>query len=811
MTLTAPISDDAVDAALASDSQSVPEKRPDVKPRIIDAVNNWFLKTDSQVQRANALFEYREANKTLFPARFNPTDPRRGQTQQELKNGKDHRRVQTPYIYRSSIQITAMTVPEDFAFEFEPKRQVDVPAQPGMPTPTLSPDPTLTTFAQTLSITLRELLDEAKFIPKMQAWVQDSTCFPAAILKCTFRREYQTASLNPNPGDKDETDAIARLTGLAKQFASGDFTKDDAKYQNLIDLFTSLQTKARISRWYGLDLQLVPLDAFGISEEATDLVNIYDAPFMWHDALMTGEEILAKHPYRAGATDEDETFGVLPEELTNATPWDTTNSSTDPSARNRSSRNKQLTAPKATPVNATTTIGTTGVDPLKRQYVVREVWSKRDKTVFTLIRGITHNIDKFCPQKTSERWYPFAILAPNRVPTEIYGASDVELKRDIQARIHRKRTDEEKARFLSLPRGIFNRMAGTDEKEMVKLQDIPPGQLRGINFGTTQTKIDDMVQWFKYDYNPESFNTTKDEQDMDQMGALPVQALGQTGSAKFATEVSVAASGSNVATQFRKGIVQREAEGFLTAIAEVVLQELVRDEVVAIAGGNSVWPEIFDEVEAQQIVADAKDRAMQAAAPIVLQKTVQMMKQGMMPDEATIKSAMQAQATPIWQSEMTMKYGNPEPVTRESLYRRLKVRVKSTFNSRMDKQQNLMMFNQLAQSLLPMVQAAQASGTPFVVRPIILYHADLIGGEKVVDDTFPSISPAMIAQSLAQGMLAQAQAAGPNDGQSPGTPPAAGGMLPTGRGMPDQQGPLGDKVIPEQQAQNALQSAPNPM
>lgn len=776
-----------------SSATEAPKQRPEVAGSIVADVKEWFNKTDNLTQRKNALWEYREANKSLFPARFNPKDPRRGQTPVELQSGKDTRRVQTPYIYRGTLQITAMSVPEDLDFAWDAKEQVKPPtSDPMMGQPAVASDPALTAFGSTLRITQKSLLEEVKWITKLQAWVQDSDTYPIAVLKNTFRREYTTTTLSPQTPDKDESDGAAAVTQLLEAWARKEFDDQDARYQQMMQGIRALREKARISRWYGNDLQLIPMDAFGVLEDATDIVNVYDASAMFHDALLTGDQILDRFKYRV---DEDgTTYGVLPDELTQAQPWDTINSSTDPNARNRASRNRQLTTPNATAMNATSTTGATGVEPRKRQYVVREIWSKKDRTVYVLIRGLDHYVDKYIPQKRSEQWYPFYLLAPNRVPTEIYGASSVELKRDIQARMHRKRSDEEKARWLSLPRGIYNRAAGVDEKEMVKLQDVLPGHLRGINFGTTQQKIDDMVQWWKYDYNPESFNTMKDEQDLDLMGSLPVQAMGQTGSANFATEVSVAASGSAIATQFRKNMIKRAIDNFLMCNAEELLQELSPEEVSRIAGPFSVWPQVFDEAEAQQIVEDAQARAMDVAAKsVMLEVQNEVMQTGVIPPQQAILQKIQTLATPIWQTEMVQTYGTPEPMSRETLFRRLKVEVKSSFNSKLDKQQNLQMLGLLAEAVGKLAQGLVPLGVPFNPRPVILHHAELIGGTQVVDEAFPAISPMQIAQHLAQ--QAMVAAAGP------GKP---------GGGSPESQGPQGKKVDPAEQAQNATKSAPDP-
>jgi hypothetical protein len=788
--------------APAPAAAEAPQVRPEIPPAITADVNVWWNKTDNLTQRKNALWEFREANKTLFPARFNVNDPRRGQTPIELRSGKDTRRVQTPIVYRGTLQITAMTVPDDLSFSWQAKEQVKPPIQdPMLGQPTTAIDPTLTGMGDTLRICQKQLLDEAKWIEKLQAWVQDSDTYPASIIKCSFRRDYQSATLNPNPVDRDDADGIAAVQSLLEQYARKDFDQNDAKFAQLMQGLTALKEKARITRWFGFDVQLLPLDAFGILEDATDVVNMYDASAMFHDALMTGEAILARFPYKVGVNGE--TLGVLASELTNAMPWDTSNSTTDPNARNRASRNRQLTTPNATPVNVSSTAGMTGVDPLQRQYLVREIWCKRDRTVYTLIRGIPQFVDKYVPQKRSEQWYPFYVLPANRVPGELYGASSVELKRDIQARILRKRSDEEKARWLHLPRGVYNRSAGVDEKEMVKLQDIEPGKLRGINFGTTAQKIDDLVQWWKYDYNPESFNTMKDEQDLDLMGSLPVQAMGQTGSANFATEVSVAASGSQIATEFRKNNIKRAIDNFLACTGEELLMELTRDEVQLMGGPFSVWPEIYDEVEAAQIMEDAQARAMQTASQSVLmQVQQQVVETGAVPTPQAVAAQVESAAAPIWQSEMMQTYGGIEPMTRTSLFRRLKVEVKSTFNSRLDKQQNLQMLGILATALQGIGATAQALGQPFNMRPIVLHHAELVGGANIVDEAFPAISPMEIAKHLAQAALQTAaapaaEAGAKADAKAPGGPPAA-------------QGAHGSEVDPAEQADNALQSAPKP-
>ena len=801
--------------------------RPDVPQRIQGAVKQWWIDTDNLVQRANALWEFREANKVLFPARFNPNDPRRGQTPFELRSGRDDRRVQTPYIFRDSLQSTAMTVPDDTTFTWTPVEQVKAPTPPaaamvptmamaaGAPPPPMTamlppvsanPDPQTETFGQTLKIVQARLLNEVLWLRKVQAWVQDATCFPCSVIKYGFWRDYRTSYLTETPPTKDQSDSVARLEGLITQHANGDFNSDSDKYQEILQLAASLQNNAEVMRWFGIDITLVPMDAFGVSEDAADLVSIYDASWMFNDILMTGQELLAKHPFKE--LEDGTTEGLLPDELEQATPWDQRSASTDPNSRNRISRNKQLTTPRATPANAATA-SSMSVDPKKLKFMVREVWCKRDRTVYVIVRGIDHFIRRYIPQKTSQRWYPFAILAPNRVPGEVYGASDLELKKDIVKRILRKRSDEETARWLHLRRYVYNK-GDVDEKEIAKVQDIPPGQFKGITL-PPGTKLEDAVLPVEQPFTPESFDTQLDERDKDMMSALPVQALGTTGQAKFSSEVQVAAQGATIALQFRQAQVRREIEGFLQALAEILLQELTPDEVRDLAGPFAFWPELYDEREAAQIKLQARDRARKTVLPMVLTQLLQEAQAQAQvsgtppaqPDPREIMLRADMLAAPVWQAELQQTYGAAEPATRESIFRRLSVKVKSTLTSTLDRQQRIQSLSLLAQSTMQLAQAAQMSALPFDPRAFLEIGAKLVGEEENLDRIFPAVDPVQrAAQQVVQA--ASTPPGGEDKGKDgpPQQPPAAGGaggppgrpggQSPQNQGQAPQHGP--DKV-----------------
>lgn len=773
-----------------------PKERPEVPQSIQAKAKEWWVITDNQVQRSNMLWEAREAHKYMFPARFNVNDPRRGQTPFELRSGQDDRRVQVPYLFRDSIQATAMAVPEDLTFAWSPVEQVKAPQPPqmalaptlamqaGMPPPPMGAiappmsdniDPQIQAFADTLRIVQIRLLEEVEWLKKLQAWAQDSRLFPAAILKFGFRRSYRTSTLTETPADKDQSDNIARLEALMTQYTLKTFDDNSPKFADMMQLVASLRDQAELERWWGIDLQLIPVDAFGISEEASDLVCVYDAPFMWHDALLTGDDILARYPYEDDG--KGETSGILENELTQAIPWDQRNATADPNSRNRVSRNKQLTTPRATPSNTASAQGLS-VDPKKLKFLVREIWSKRDRTVYVVMRGINHFIKRWIPQKVSARWYPFAYLAPMRVPGEVYGASDLELKKDIQKRIHRKRSDEEKARWLSIRRYVYNKQL-VDEKEMSKIQDIPPGQFRGLALGGGQ-KIQDVIMPLEQPFDPKCFDTTVDERDKDMMGAMPQQAMGSTGTANFAIETQVAAQGASIAVQFQQTQFRREVEGMLTCLAEILLQEMSGDETRMVAGPFGVWPELYGEREAEAVMNEAKQRAAQMVSPSVVQGIVQermmLQQQGMQApalDPGELRRRITELSAPLWQQEMLTRFGASEPMTRQSLYRRLKVKCKSSLSSTLDRSSRIQSLSLLAQSTMQLAQAAQVSAIPFNARAFLQIGAKLVGEEDNLDEIFPAVPPvATAAQAIGQQL----------------TPPGGAGTVGEDGETPENQG-----------------------
>jgi hypothetical protein len=274
-----------------------------------------------------------------------------------------------------------------------------------------------------------------------------------------------------------------------------------------------------------------------------------------------------------------------------------------------------------------------------------------------------------------------------------------------------------------------------------------------------------------------------------------VQALGATGTANYAAEVQVASQGAAVAVRDRQAYYRRWIERILTATAQMLLQALTPDEVRLIAGPFAFWPTVYGDDEADQIMAEIRARAEETAMPQVLPLLMaQMQATGLPPTPEDISALLAQTVAPIVNAEMQARFGGPEPVTRASMFARLRVKVRSVFASTMERQGQIQQFGMLAESCMQMGQAAQGTGTPFTMRPIVKRHADLIGGHDVVDEAFPAVAPGMIAQNMAQtNAMAAAEA-------NPGSKP---GQTPENQGQPAKQPTPQDQAAGGQASANA--------
>ena len=664
------------------------EKRPPVPPRVRAHVEKLWQKTNNVPEFTRAVAAYQECQKALYPSWFDRTDPFRGLTPAELKTRETNRNVKVNLCLKNVTQTVAMMVPDDHMVEWTPIPEIGTEGQV---------NETDQRFADTIKAEIQRHDEEIRWQDIIQGYAMDATSFRIAAMKIYYDANYLGTPVSSNQEDPDIQQNVQRLRVMAEDFARRVFTDQDARYEEMMTLKESLKIEGELETWTGLAIENIPLDCIRVDSTIRDIDRIHRAAWISHDVLMSADELRAKYPYELLP---DGTWkGIHPEDIDCLTAG---KGSAD-------SLNDKFWATQ-TAAGAGSGAQTSPESPAQRnRFLVREVHSRADGRIETLVESLEYPAASWSPVRTPACWYPFRFFRFNRVQGTIYGISDVELQKDIQSRINSKKSDEEKARWLSLVRWAYDTQL-IDEQEAIKLKDINPGELKGIN--AQGQKLQDVIMQMRMEYDPESFDTTKDEQDMRQMASIPEQMQGVTGRADFATEIDAAVQGAAISSNARMSAFRREMEATYHMKAEILVQELTPEEVKQDCGPGAFWPVVYSDAEGKKLydeITKQVDAELQMQEQAMQLQSAQMGQPPVQPNQDQASSARQAAI----QAKCMEAFGFPEPVTRETLFRRLRCKVTVAMNAQADRAQQGKSLLQLFQTIQAGAVAAQAAGKVF--------------------------------------------------------------------------------------------------
>ena len=680
---------------------------------------------------------WREAQKTLFPQWFNLQDAYRGQKPAELATREDARRVQVNYAYKNILTGVAMLVPADHDFAWEPIPEVGRAAD--------DTDPTMTRFAETLKAETALHVKEIHFQDIIEGYGQDCLCYRMGCLKAVYDHSFIGSFMCGVPESRDKQDNIQRLRVLVEDYARRVFNDKDERYQRMVELKESLKVEGELETWAGLRVENIPLDCIRVSPLVRDLDRIHLSPWISHDTLKSTEELRAQFPYIAKADGTWE--GIHPDDMERMS-----SGKGDNKIYGDTFWTTQTIAGAGTSANASPE-----AEVQVRRHVVREVWNRQDGIVMVLVESLEYPAATWRPERLTSNWYPFHFFRFNRVQGTPYGFPEVEMVKDIQGRMNRKQSDLEKARWLSIPRHVYDTQ-GNDEAEMIKLKDIDPGTMKGVNFQGKDPN--DAIKTLAFELKIEAFDITKDEQDMRQMASLPEQVQGVTGRATFATEVNAATQGMAIVSNARMAKFQTHLEDIYHSFAELLVQWLSPEQVKQDCGANAIFPQIYSDSEGKRLYTeiqkqvDAEMQAQQQAAAFQAAAATQPGMAPAAPPTPTPDEAQSARAELI-KTKCIAAFGFPEPITREALFKRLRCKVTVALNAQADRAQQGQSLLQLFQAIQAGGQAAQAAGLTFDPEPILK-----MAGNEEWSRMFKA-NPAQLGMKLVQALQSAPDAVPP--------------------------------------------------
>ncbi len=770
-----------LDIIASPDAQAQAQVPPPTIPGDLkDWTQRWHEETSaSPLFKAN-VDQYEQDLAILFPGDYlrktNQVSNRGG----SRRTRRETRTVAVPRVFQYSQQTLALLCPGDLSFKIEAREEIP-PMGAGFPNRagTNSRDPFTEQFARTMDDRLWRHIDACGFIDVLRDWARHSIWFRAGIFKLGYQRDLSGMLMrNRLP---DTQDGLARFQYLLQCYLRGDFCEQDGAYLELANLAKSMGTDGVVEVWQNLVCENIPLNQYICDANVTSLVGLRNARWQGDISVMTGSEILERWPYDPAG---DGTWkGVHPDDLKSAVSYesDSTKALLE-SARRRQERER----------NASSQFEAKDGDKDRaledRLFLVKEIWAACEgHMVFWLVDGLDYPTDTWYPPKQPRGWWPYYVHSMNPQPGTWSGRSDTEQQGPTQDRINRKKSDQEIARWLSMGgRGVVDTSV-IDGSVVEKLRNLKPGELLKLNLNGAD--IQKALMWLITPYNKEAFDTSEDEADERLTHHLPQAALGVTDDKTTATAIQTANQGSQVAFNDRQFEFNRVLERILTGAADIVVQEDRPEDVRRESGPHALWPKVYKNADAMKIMQAIYQRVNQQVTNEAHGAIIQAQMTGDPTDVIALQKTIDERISQLTEQECLKAFGTPEPMTRESLFERVQLRVHANMNGQMDRERRVMMLTKLLQQLVGL-------GVQVNVEPIARIISGLMGEQDAMGDLIkpdPNQLISMLQQiaqtdpsgvtpqsavalakmgDLAKAYLARMQATGGQPAAPGGQPPA---------------------------------------
>ncbi len=773
-----------MDGTLSKAEGEKPE-RPKVPEALKASTKAWLEEIRGGADTSDAIRQYKEDLETLFPAdrrRRRDTGSTRGANPKKArdlngqKSRQETREVNVARVFRNSQQTLAMVCPGDISYRWKPRKTIP---RPGAMQGEKDVDQTLSQFALTITDRVERNVEEVGFVQTLRNCFRHGIWFRVGVLKITYQRDFFTDELSEERLP-DQQEQVARLKFLVECYQSGQFTKTDPEWHELQQLGEAIGDATCIQLWTGISAEVIPLDRFRCDGRIRQLENINAARWQGDWVVMSGEDILERWPYELLPEPDDSGRywkGVHPDDLSEATPSDENGKSVleeEKDLRGRQNQGGNATArikPGSTETN--------GEEKGKKLYMVFECHARREGRIQWFIEGMEYPLDEQVKTKGPARFFPYHVLNLNPQPNTIYGRSDTELQGPMQDRINRKMSDEEVARWLSVGlRGIID-SANATGIETLNLGKIKPGTFKLMNLGGKGLK--DILQILEMKYDPNAFDKSADETDLQRMARFSQQTLGVTGDAEFSSEVTAADAGAQQAAADKAYDGKLFLQDALNTVAELLIQNETSDMVSKESGIYAVWPTIHSDKQASMIYKQIEDEVAEDLLMEHSAAQTEAMMSGM-PEPEIDEQQLDMQIEERTRQLCQERFGYPHPMSREQLFKRTQVTVTADLNGQLDRERRVLVLTKFLDSITAM-------GAKVNLEPLARLMAKLMGEDDELGAMLQP-DPTQLAATLDQVMRSD---------------PAS--MTPEGATMIAQLGQLAQQyLVQAQQQQNAQQA-----
>jgi hypothetical protein len=532
----------------------------------------------------------------------------------------DEDTVSTNYVFRNQMVQISQLYAKDPEVSFQPRRRkMGKDPMTGEDLPT---DPMVEDFADTLEILTDTYSRLANFRSTLTGALQDAMTCAWSILKVNQQEDYLKDPMGYRRQD-DQQDNFARLVFFNKRFADGEFDEDSSDYAQMQDCsrvvaeylsgqlasdiaenppqkipvgvnpdgtmleqhdpndpraqtLATVQQSAQpggpilpmhvmpeVARFIGFNIDVVQPEDFRFDWSITRPEDLYDAAWMAIRVYMDREAIASK--FQLSPEDYKKIKLYAPDGRTSDSKW----MADDPSNRSDLER---------TNVND--------------RAAVWEYWDKRNNTVYVWVDGIDRFLQRYTPDATWRRWFPFFFVYFNRVTGRVIPLSDTRLVMPLQDEVNTLRTHDREARKAAYPRLVIKRGLMT-RTEMDNYENASPYQV--IEVEQAIELNEQMKEVVGVPYRPELYDTSRAISEMEIMSGVSRTAAGTVDSGTTATQEAISNQRLGEQADMRRAMIETVIHDIMECIAELSVQTVPQENVQEIVGPGAVWPQFTRE------------------------------------------------------------------------------------------------------------------------------------------------------------------------------------------------------------------------
>ena len=420
-------------------------------------------------------------------------------------------------------------------------------------------------LADTMEIVIERMWEDGRLKAAARAMTQTALTVGIGVVKASWQERTAGESAQTAQRMADLRDNMEQLRALKADDETADTDAREADIKRQMEALRGEQERV-VARGYVVDA--VQPEDFQVAEGYT-LANYLDAPWIAERFWLKLTDAKAKYP------------GI---DFASATMY----SPRKPSRIGDADAGgiAQLDAKEADAFVR----GTDGGESEPDWVACWEIWDATSGHVLTLCEGVNKWLREPWQPDATTRFYPFFALLLHVVDGQRHPQSYIARSYKLLDEYDRIATHFRDHRRRVVPKMAFNSSV-IDQKSVEKLAGATMGEMVPID-APANMPLGDLLHEVAYpQVNPMLYDDNTIMQKIERVWGAQEAMTGAVNTAKTATEAQIQASGFSARTTSRRDLLEDLLGDVAQYTAEVAIQNLSAEEVVEIAGPDSLWPE----------------------------------------------------------------------------------------------------------------------------------------------------------------------------------------------------------------------------